>query len=120
LESFEHPVVLILGGIDKGNDYAKIERLVARKVKSLVTLGIDNTKIESYFKKQLSDITSTDSVFNAVEIAFSKASDEEIVLLSPACASFDLFKNYEERGERFKEAFFALKEKIENNQKMML
>ena len=120
LESFEHPVVLILGGIDKGNDYAKIEGLVARKVKSLVALGIDNTKIESYFKKQLSDITSTDSVFNAVEIAFSKASDEEIVLLSPACASFDLFKNYEERGERFKEAFFALKEKIENNQKMML
>ena len=120
LESFEHPVVLILGGIDKGNDYAKIDELVARKVKSLVALGIDNTKIESYFKKQLSDITSTDSVFNAVEIAFSKASDEEIVLLSPACASFDLFKNYEERGERFKEAFFALKEKIENNQKMML
>ena len=120
LESFENPIVLILGGIDKGNDYTQIDELVAKKVKAIVALGEDNTKIESHFKSYLTDITSTDSVFNAVEIAFSKASENEVVLLSPACASFDLFKNYEERGERFKEAFHALKEKIESNLKMMI
>jgi len=120
LESFENPIILILGGIDKGNDYATIDNLVAAKVKSIVALGMDNTKIETHFKQYLSDITSTDSVFNAVEIAFSKASDGDVVLLSPACASFDLFKNYEERGERFKEAFFALKEKIETNLMMLI
>ena len=120
LESFENPLVLILGGVDKGNDYSKIDELVAEKVKGLVALGVDNTKIESHFKSYLSDITSTDSVFNAAEIAYSKASTGDVVLLSPACASFDLFKNYEERGERFKEAFFALKEKVENNLMLML
>lgn len=120
LESFENPLVLIMGGTDKGNDYSQIDELVAEKVKAIVALGEDNTKIESHFKHYLSDITSTDSVFNAIEIAFSKAKNGDVVLLSPACASFDLFKNYEERGEKFKEAFFALKDKFESNQKMML
>lgn len=120
LESFDTPIVLIIGGTDKGNDYTKIDELVAGKVKAIVALGIDNTKIESHFKNYLPDVTSTDSVFNAIEIAFSKASDGGVVLLSPACASFDLFKNYEERGERFKEAFYALKEKFEDNLMMMI
>lgn len=120
LESFENPLVLIMGGTDKGNDYSQIDELVAEKVKAIVALGEDNTKIESHFKHYLADITSTDSVFNAIEIAFSKAKDGDVVLLSPACASFDLFKNYEERGEKFREAFFALKDKFESNQKMML
>ena len=120
LDSFDTPIVLILGGIDKGNDYAQIDELVTKKVKAVVALGIDNTKIESHFKHYMSDVTSSDSVFNAIEIAFSKTSDGDVVLLSPACASFDLFKNYEERGERFKEAFSALKEKTESNLKMML
>jgi len=120
LESFENPLVLILGGADKGNDYTQIDELVADKVKALVALGVDNTKIESHFKHYLPDITSTDSVFNATEIAYSKASVGDVVLLSPACASFDLFKNYEERGERYKEAFYALKEKIESNLRMMI
>ena len=120
LESFDTSIVLIMGGTDKGNDYTQIDEFVANKVKSIVALGIDNTKIESHFKGYMSDITSTDSVFNAIEIAFSKASDGDVVLLSPACASFDLFKNYEERGQRFKEAFFALKEKFGSNQKTML
>ena len=115
LESFDTPIVLIIGGTDKGNDYTQIDELVAGKVKAIVALGIDNTKIESHFKNYMSDITSTDSVFNAIEIAFSKTSDGDVVLLSPACASFDLFKNYEERGERFKKAFYALKDKIEND-----
>ena len=120
LESFDNPIVLILGGVDKGNDYTKIDDLVASKVKAIVALGMDNTKIESHFKQYLTDITSTDSIFNATEIAYSKANEGETVLLSPACASFDLFKNYEERGDRYKEAFFSLKEKVESNLMMML
>jgi UDP-N-acetylmuramoylalanine--D-glutamate ligase len=115
LESFEQPIVLIMGGTDKGNDYTQIDELVKQKVKAIVALGIDNTKIESHFKNYMTDISSTDSVFQAVQIAFSKAKENEVVLLSPACASFDLFKNYEERGEKFKEAVGALKGKVEGN-----
>jgi UDP-N-acetylmuramoylalanine--D-glutamate ligase len=120
LESFDQPIVLIMGGTDKGNDYTQIDELVKQKVKAIVALGIDNAKIESHFKSYMMDITSTDSVFQAVQIAFSKAKDNEVVLLSPACASFDLFKNYEERGERFKEAVEALKGKVEGNLMMAL
>jgi len=120
LESFDNPVVLIMGGTDKGNDYTQIDELAKQKVKAIVALGIDNTKIEAHFKSYITDITSTDSAFRAVEIAYSKASEGEAVLLSPACASFDLFKNYEERGDRFKEAVFALKSKIENNLMMAI
>lgn len=119
LESFHTPIVLIMGGTDKGNDYTQIDELVSKKVKAIIALGIDNQKIESHFKNYIEDVSATDSVFNAVEIALSKAKSGDVVLLSPACASFDLFKNYEERGERFKEAFNALKEKTENNQLML-
>jgi UDP-N-acetylmuramoylalanine--D-glutamate ligase len=108
-----------MGGTDKGNDYTQIDELVSKKVKAIVALGIDNTKIETHFKSYLKDITSTDSMFNAIEIAFSKARTGDVVLLSPACASFDLFKNYEDRGERLKEAFHALKNKVESNQKTL-
>lgn len=120
LDSFDSPVVLIIGGKDKGNDYAQLDGLVRQKVKSIVALGIDNSKIESHFSRVVSDITTTDSMFRAVEIAFSKAEEEDVVLLSPACASFDLFKNYEERGEKFKEAVHALKTNIENNLMMAI
>ncbi len=119
LESFNSPIVLIIGGLDKGNDYSKIDDLVSKKVKAIVALGIDNQKIESHFKNYNDDVSSTDSVFNAIEIALSKTSPGDVVLLSPACASFDLFKNYKERGERFKEAFYALKDKTESNQLMI-
>jgi UDP-N-acetylmuramoylalanine--D-glutamate ligase len=120
LESFEQPIVLIMGGTDKGNDYTQIDELVKDKVKSIIALGIDNTKIETHFRSYGMDLTSTDSIFQAVEIAFSKAAENEVVLLSPACASFDLFKNYEERGERFKEAVWALKGKVENHLMMAI
>lgn len=120
LESFDAPIILIIGGVDKGNDYSQIDELVSNKVKAIVTLGVDNTKIETHFGSLVSDITSTDSVFNAIEIAYYKAKKGDVILLSPACASFDLFKNYEERGERFKKAFFALKEKMDDHQITML
>lgn len=120
LESFNSPIILIIGGLDKGNDYTQIDELVNDKVKAIVALGMDNTKIESHFGSYLSDITSTNSVFSAIEIAFYKAKKGDVILLSPACASFDLFKNYEERGERFKKAFFALNQKIENDPNTML
>jgi UDP-N-acetylmuramoylalanine--D-glutamate ligase len=115
LDSYERPIILMLGGLDKGNDYTQIDDLVKQKVKAIVALGIDNKKIETHFKNSVPDISSTDSVFTAVEIAYSKAKNGEVVLLSPACASFDLFKNYEERGEKFKQAVNALKDKIENS-----
>jgi UDP-N-acetylmuramoylalanine--D-glutamate ligase len=120
LDSFDKPVVLIIGGKDKGNDYSKLDGLVRQKVKSIVALGIDNSKIESHFSRLTTDIVSTDSMFRAVEMAFSKAEEKDVVLLSPACASFDLFKNYEERGEKFKEAVVALKTNIENNLMMAI
>jgi len=120
LESFNKPIVLILGGVDKGNDYSELDQFVKDKVIALVALGVDNTKIESHFRDLVPDLSSTDSVFNATEIAYSKIRENAIVLLSPACASFDLFKNYEERGERFKDAFYSLKEKIESNLMMMI
>ena len=106
------PLVLILGGIDKGNDYTQIDELVKKRVKAIVALGTDNTKILKHFGSYHSDITSVDSIYNAVEIAHHKAAPGEVVLLSPACASFDLFKNYEDRGIRFKEAIAALKNKL--------
>jgi UDP-N-acetylmuramoylalanine--D-glutamate ligase len=120
LESFDRPIVLIMGGTDKGNDYTQIDELVKQKVKAIVALGIDNTKIESHFNSFVTDISSTDSVFQAVQIAYSKAKKDDVVLLSPACASFDLFKNYEKRGERFKEAVEGLKGKVEGNLMMVL
>lgn len=117
LDSFNKPLVLIMGGTDKGNDYAPIDHLVKEKVKAIVVLGLDYTKITTHFKSMVDDITTTDSVFSAVKIAYSKADEGDVVLLSPACASFDLFKNYEDRGDRFKMAFRGLQENIDNNQK---
>ncbi len=115
LESFDEPVVLIMGGIDKGNDYSQLDDLVAKKVSAIIILSIDDTKIKNHFKEITPDISSTDSVYTAVEIGYSKAAENGVVLLSPACASFDLFKDFVERGQRFKEAFNALQDKIENN-----
>jgi UDP-N-acetylmuramoylalanine--D-glutamate ligase len=114
LESFDDPVIWIAGGVDKGNDYTIIDNLVERKVKTIITIGTDNNKIESFFDGKVNDIHSTDSMFKAVEIAYSRAVRGDVILLSPACASFDLFKNYIERGNKFKEAALALKSKEED------
>ena len=104
LETMTKPIVLILGGVDKGNDYSLIADLVKEKVKAIICLGADNRKIHEAFGNMISPIVNTGSAFEAVHAAFHFASKGDVVLLSPACASFDLFKNYEDRGKQFKQA----------------
>src|SRR5688500_20320482 len=98
------PTILILGGVDKGNDYELLKDLVKEKVKAIVCMGIDNRKIHEAFGNEVSLIVNTESASEAVQAAFHFADKGDVVLLSPACASFDLFKNYEDRGKQFKEA----------------
>lgn len=104
LESFNKPVVLILGGVDKGNDYSMLEELVKEKVKAIVCLGNDNKKIIKTFKSLVSEIVETHTAEEAVKESYRLASKGDVVLLSPACASFDIFENYEDRGRQFKRA----------------
>lgn len=102
LESMTKPTVLILGGVDKGNDYTLIEELVKEKVKAIVCLGVDNKKIHEAFKNIAVPVIDTAGAEEAAKAAFNHAAVGDVVLLSPACASFDLFKNYEDRGMQFK------------------
>jgi UDP-N-acetylmuramoylalanine--D-glutamate ligase len=104
LESMTKPTVLILGGVDKGNDYSLIADLVKEKVKAIICLGTDNRKIHEAFGNMISPIVNTGSALEAVHAAFHFSAKGDVVLLSPACASFDLFKNYEDRGKQFKQA----------------
>ena len=104
LESMQKKTVLILGGVDKGNDYELIAELVKDKVKAIVCMGTDNKKIIDFFKDIVPTIIETDSAKKAVNASFKLAEKGELVLMSPACASFDLFKNYEDRGRQFKES----------------
>lgn len=102
LQSMNTPVVLILGGTDKGNDYTEIEELVKNKVHSLIFLGVDNTKLHAFFDGKVPVIEDAQSMEEAISKAYKLASKGDTVLLSPCCASFDLFKNYEDRGNQFK------------------
>jgi len=104
LESMDKPTILILGGVDKGNDYSSMTELVKEKVKAIVCMGTDNRKIHEAFQTDVPVIVNTSTAREAVHAAFHLASKGDVVLLSPACASFDLFKNYEDRGNQFKEA----------------
>ncbi len=104
LESMSTKVVWIVGGIDKGNDYSELFDLVKEKVKAIVCLGVDNSKIITAFKDKGIEIVETRSMEEAVRSSYFLASKGDSVLLSPACASFDLFRNYEDRGRQFKEA----------------
>lgn len=104
LGSFDQPVILIAGGVDKGNDYSQIEGLVRDKVKGLIVLGKDPAKLETYFSGKVPQIYMTEDVRDAVNKGREWGVPGDIVLLSPACASFDLFKNYEDRGDQFKAA----------------
>ena len=104
LETMTKPVILILGGVDKGNDYTAMKELVKEKVKAIVCMGAENRKIHEAFGDIVSLMVNTDNAKDAVQSAFHFAQKGDVVLLSPACASFDLFKNYEDRGVQFKEA----------------
>lgn len=104
LESMEKPVTLILGGVDKGNDYELIKDMVAEKVKAIVCMGVDNSKIHAAFVGVVGKIIDTATAEDAVKRAYEVSQKGDVVLLSPACASFDLFKNYEDRGQQFKKA----------------
>jgi UDP-N-acetylmuramoylalanine--D-glutamate ligase len=104
LESMTKPVVLILGGQDKGNDYNELLSLVKEKAKAIVCMGADNQKIIDFFAPHISTIADTHSATDAVKACYKIAVAGDAVLLSPGCASFDLFKNYEDRGRQFKDA----------------
>jgi len=118
LDSMNASVIWIAGGIDKGNDYSVLDDLVQRKVKTLVCMGVDNAKLHRAFERKIYKLIDTNDITDAVEKAFEQAKEGDIVLLSPACASFDLFKNYEDRGEKFKEAVKCLALKYKKQSKV--
>ena len=111
LESMVTPTILILGGKDKGNDYSEIEPFVREKVKAIVCMGVDNQKLLDFFGDKVSVIRDTHSLQDAVNACHEIAESGDTVLLSPCCASFDLFKSYEDRGKQFKAAVKALNNK---------
>ncbi|MET6991558.1 UDP-N-acetylmuramoyl-L-alanine--D-glutamate ligase [Sediminicola arcticus] len=104
LDSMKTPTVWIVGGLDKGNDYLSLMPMVREKVKAIVCLGLDNSKIKDAFENAVDLMVETFSMEEAIKVAYKIAERGDTVLLSPACASFDLFKNYEDRGDQFKEA----------------
>jgi UDP-N-acetylmuramoylalanine--D-glutamate ligase len=108
LESMENPTVWIVGGVDKGNDYSELIDLVKEKVKAIICLGVDNKKLIETFTGVVDSIVEARSAMEAVAYGYRIAKKDETVLLSPACASFDLFENYEDRGNQFKDAVRAL------------
>ena len=104
LDSMSSPTIWIVGGVDKGNDYDELMELVNKNVKAIICLGIDNKKIIDAFGDIVDDLVEATSMNEAVRQAYKLAEKGDTVLLSPACASFDLFENYEDRGRQFKEA----------------
>ncbi len=111
LDAMETEVIWIAGGTDKGNDYSPLFELVQQKVKALVCMGVDNTKLKAAFGDQVEEIQEAKSAQEAVALAASLAKPGQVVLLSPACASFDLFKNYIDRGDQFRTAVQKLTKK---------
>lgn len=114
LGSYTQPLIWIAGGIDKGNDYNIIKADVVKKVKTLICLGNDNNKLKTFFGGLVPEIKETQTVKELVRLALESARKGDVVLLSPACASFDLFKNYEDRGNQFREAVLELKREVES------
>jgi UDP-N-acetylmuramoylalanine--D-glutamate ligase len=108
LESMNKPVIWIAGGVDKGNDYSMLKELVADKVKAIICLGKDNKKIHKAFRDVVPHITDAKTALEAVKAAYQAGKKGDVVLLSPACASFDLFQNFEDRGRQFKAAVKSL------------
>jgi UDP-N-acetylmuramoylalanine--D-glutamate ligase len=114
LGSYPGPLIWIAGGVDKGNDYSIIKDEVKKKVKALICLGKDNGKLKESFGDVLNQIYETQDVKDLVHRALDVASPGDVVLLSPACASFDLFKNYEDRGNQFRRAVLELRDEVED------
>ncbi|MBX2957424.1 MAG: UDP-N-acetylmuramoyl-L-alanine--D-glutamate ligase [Cyclobacteriaceae bacterium] len=114
LGSYNQPLIWIAGGIDKGNDYNLIKEDVSKKVKTLICLGTENDKLRNFFGGVVKTIRETQNVSALVRMALQEAKPGDVVLLSPACASFDLFKNYEDRGDQFRKAVQELKKEVEN------
>ncbi len=108
LDSMQKPTVWIVGGVDKGNDYSELHALVEKNVKAIVCLGVDNAKIHAAFEDKVPFMIDAADMNEAVRIAYKLGEKGDTVLLSPACASFDLFENYEDRGRQFKEAVRGL------------
>lgn len=114
LGSYDKPLVWIAGGTDKGNDYSVIADVVKKKVRALICLGVDNEKLKNTFKDIVGIIKETQSVHELVRMALQAAHEGDVVLLSPACASFDLFRNYEDRGDQFRREVLELKQEVES------
>ena len=108
LESMNSPVVWIVGGVDKGNDYNMLKDLVKEKVKAIICLGTENEKIHKAFSSIVPSIVDANSADEAVKRAYQLSKNGDVVLLSPACASFDMFENFEDRGRQFKKAVRSL------------
>jgi UDP-N-acetylmuramoylalanine--D-glutamate ligase len=108
LESTSKPIIWIAGGVDKGNDYTVLEQLVKKKVRAMICLGVDNTKLHAAFSKHVDIVVNCTNMRDAVRMAYQLGNPGDAVLLSPACASFDLFQNYEDRGKKFKDAVIQL------------
>lgn len=115
LGSYSNALIWIAGGVDKGNDYDLIKDQVKEKVKTLICLGTDNQKLKDYFTGIVPNIMETQSVKELVRLSLKAADEGDVVLLSPACASFDLFKNYMDRGDQFREAVLELKSETEKS-----
>ena len=112
LGSYNQPLVWIAGGIDKGNDYNLVKADVQKKVHTLICLGKDNAKLKDFFSGVVGQILETQTVKELVRMALKNAKQGDVVLLSPACASFDLFRNYEDRGDQFRAAVLELKNEV--------
>lgn len=116
LDGIHQPIVWIAGGVDKGNDYKSLDKLVNKKVKALICLGKDNSKLMDHYGDKVPAISAS-SLKKAIKEATALAEKGDIVLLSPACASFDLFKSYEDRGDQFREEVLTLRDKVESKSK---
>lgn len=112
--AFDGPIVWIAGGVDKGNDYTELDEVIGNRVKALICLGKENEKLKKHFKSRIPKILETQSVSELVEMAYQLAKPGTTVLLSPACASFDLFRNYEDRGNQFREAVRLMESNIQS------
>ena len=116
LDGVKGNIIWIAGGVDKGNDYSQIEKLVKNKVKALICMGTDNEALTEFFGSKVKQLAEVDSAKKAVQQAYEWAEEGDVVLLSPACASFDLFSNYEDRGDKFKRAVNKLSKNLKVNE----